>query len=294
MRTKPTDATLVTFSIRAYRLLLAAYPSEFRQEYGPHMLQLFRDYSIRRYKQNGASGMFSLWAITLFDFLRSVIEEHLQRETIMNKDLFIRLSGWALILGGVAFSLGITGAVLAEIRFYPFYSLFDIYDVAFEFGMFFVGPPLIAVGLIGLLVRFGGGFGNLVRVVILIGAIAGAFAIPLAFLAEEIANAMSIDGDGAWIWTFAVGLMLMFGSLALFGILAVRHKAMPHWNGLPIIAGLWFPTLLLLSTILTGSFLASDDFTTYLPLLTVPIFAAAMILPGYMLQADTATEPAMA
>ena len=101
MITRMTHISPVRFSVGVYRLLLAAYPKAFRDEYGPHMVQVFQDLSIRAYRQNGSDGILRLWAITLFDLLKSVVEEHLQKETNMNKSTFIRISGWSLILGAV-------------------------------------------------------------------------------------------------------------------------------------------------------------------------------------------------
>ena len=49
MEKQGTDVRLVNFSVRAYKMMIAAYPSPFREAYGPQMLQLFRDYCLRRY-----------------------------------------------------------------------------------------------------------------------------------------------------------------------------------------------------------------------------------------------------
>ena len=37
------DKLLLRASLRFYRVLLLAYPREFREEYGPHMEQAFRE-----------------------------------------------------------------------------------------------------------------------------------------------------------------------------------------------------------------------------------------------------------
>ena len=74
---KPMDVPLVSLSVRVYRLLLVTYPAKFKQEYGSQMLQVFGDYCAHVFRQNGAQGVFRLWAITLFDLVQSLIEEHL-------------------------------------------------------------------------------------------------------------------------------------------------------------------------------------------------------------------------
>ena len=39
----PGSGRALRFSKRIYRVLLVAYPKEFRREYGSHMVQVFRD-----------------------------------------------------------------------------------------------------------------------------------------------------------------------------------------------------------------------------------------------------------
>ena len=95
------DIPLVAVSVSVYRFLLAAYPAEFREEYGEDMLQLFRDCALRAVGQSGSEGMVRLWAVTLLDLIKSLFEEHLQQETNMSKSTFIRISGWALVLAGI-------------------------------------------------------------------------------------------------------------------------------------------------------------------------------------------------
>lgn len=91
---------VVTLSIKTYRLMLPAYPHSFREEYGPHMLQVFGDTCLRRYSQKGLFGLFPLWIDTLLDFVQTVIEEHLQKEAVMSKDTLTRLTGGLLVLAG--------------------------------------------------------------------------------------------------------------------------------------------------------------------------------------------------
>lgn len=294
MKSNSTDEPIIVLSVNFYRLLLFAYPAGFRKEYGPHMVQLFRDCSFRSYAQDGPTGVLSLWALTLFDFVRSVVEEHLQKETVMNKELFIRLSGWALMLGSILFSLGIVAAALSEMRFYPVRGLYDLYETGMLIGIFIVGPPLIGLGLAGLLVRYGGQVGILNKLVLLIGSICG-LAFPLAYLVELLAEVIAqespdvVAGD-VWFTTFILSILLMFGSLTLFGIFALRGKIMPRWNGLPLVAGLWFPILYLIGPETWGS-----NPLEYLVVPMVLVFMVAMILLGYTLHAHSPEEePAFA
>ncbi len=67
---------LVERSVRLYRLLLAAYPASFRQEYGDAMVQLFRDTAREAYRRRGLLGLAAMWLRTAADFTISVIRQH--------------------------------------------------------------------------------------------------------------------------------------------------------------------------------------------------------------------------
>jgi hypothetical protein len=97
----PSDPDLVSLSAAVYRVLLAFYPARFKRDFGPHMAQVFRDSCLKTYLQSGPRGMLSLWALTLFDWFKTVIEEQMNRGTEMTRSKFIRLSGWAMILAPV-------------------------------------------------------------------------------------------------------------------------------------------------------------------------------------------------
>jgi putative ABC transport system permease protein len=59
-------------SDRLYWVLLHAYPSEFRDEYGPQLRQVFRD----RLRRPGQGGVIRLWAHTLADLAVTAPAEH--------------------------------------------------------------------------------------------------------------------------------------------------------------------------------------------------------------------------
>ena len=87
MRIQSVPTSLVTFSVKLYQVLLAAYPSRFQQEYGPHMVQVFQDCCLRTVRQSGPNGMLKLWGITLLDLTQSVISEHMQKETQVKREM---------------------------------------------------------------------------------------------------------------------------------------------------------------------------------------------------------------
>lgn len=60
----------VALSVQAYRVLLFLYPSGFRREFGPQMLQVFRT-ACRRSRLDGSPGLASLWLRALVDLVTS-------------------------------------------------------------------------------------------------------------------------------------------------------------------------------------------------------------------------------
>jgi hypothetical protein len=60
-----------------YRSLLGIYPRQFRQEYGPHMAQLFEDCCRDAITRNGVSGLCGVWLHALGDLAATTLREHL-------------------------------------------------------------------------------------------------------------------------------------------------------------------------------------------------------------------------
>jgi hypothetical protein len=67
----------VELSRRFYANLLGLYPREFRNEFGPSMLQVFTDQCCSTFRENGSYGMFFLWIRTLIDLAASVVREQI-------------------------------------------------------------------------------------------------------------------------------------------------------------------------------------------------------------------------
>ena len=103
MTRKNLDNPIIAVSVKVNQVFLFAYPTRFRQEYGSQMMQVFQDCCLRAFRQSGAKGMSRLRAVTLLDFLRSVFEQHMRKETDLSKSRLIRWGGWAFVLG--AFTL---------------------------------------------------------------------------------------------------------------------------------------------------------------------------------------------
>lgn len=289
MKRMPQDDPIIAFSVKVYQVFLIAYPTKFRQEYASHMLQVFRDSCLRAFRQNGTNGILKLWAITLFDLLRSLIEEYLQKETYMTKSKFIRLSGWSLMLGSVAFPL-FTFSALVESNFYDPYmrlNVFVFYNPGLVLGIW-ISSILLAVGILGLRARYGEEVGFAGKKFLLIGAIAGP-AIGLLGVFGSVAKVI--------IWAeflLYAGNITLLACLTIFGILALRVKPLPRWNGLPFISGLWFPVLLPAAQIANANGV-SGNLILNVAKGTLLLQSIALFILGYILQANVLEEtPAIA
>jgi hypothetical protein len=76
MKRSKVDGSL---SRRAYALLLAAYPREFRREYGREMTLVFADRCRDESRARGAAALARVWGEALLDLALSAPREHLER-----------------------------------------------------------------------------------------------------------------------------------------------------------------------------------------------------------------------
>lgn len=278
MINRTAQLPIVAFSARVYQLLLFAYPTQFRQEYGLQMVDVFRDCCLRAIRQRGISGVLKLWVITLLDLAQSVITEHLQKETQMKKEMKpedIRRAGWALILGAISFVLAVFVAII-EYR-NSNWSMFALLSLVF------VSLPLLVFGVLGLRNRYGEKVGSFGKTILLVGAILGPLTSILGFFFMTI--------DPFWFVVYT-GPAVLFLCLTLFGVAALRAKPMPRWNGLPVIASLSYPVIIILyiiTSVSTGDWSGpSVPDTLYIILITIQ--GIALLALGYILKADVPEE----
>ena len=280
------ESSPVALSVRIYRLLLIAYPSEFRREYGPHMLQLFRDSSLRVFHERGSSGMFSLWMLTLFDLFSTDVEEHLHRETNMTKEKFIRLSGWALILAAATLVVGF-GLGGGETSYD---DPLGGRDGFYEYSQLILIPAsmlFFTIGMFGLRARFGELVGGLGKFGLVIAPISGS----VAFIASIALYAMVAAWIGPWWNFFVYGMMAMFTGLALFGIDALLKKPFPRWNGVPLLASIWFPILGFVTILINQLGVDTTTSGDALFLFSTVIVVIGTMILGYLLQSDVPEKP---
>jgi hypothetical protein len=287
VKPEAADPQAVSLSVSLYALLLAAYPTRFRREYGPHMAQVFRDCSLKAYRTGGLPGMLWLWVLTFFDYLNSMIEEHSQRGVHMTKTKFIRLSGWAFILGAFAWILGWSTGGIQPYNPYDAYSRpIDRYlGYFYNSGEVLVPSALILItlGVLGLYLRYAGQAGRLGKsglAVAMIGCVVD--------LSAMVVSLIGIEADYLW-GMLMLGIFLTFSGIILFGVAALKTRFLPRWSLTPIFTGLWFPLGFLVSVIyepLTGETLDS-------PWLLLPVFlfsGIGLFALGYLLQSDSSAE----
>jgi hypothetical protein len=276
---RPTLPLIV--STRLYRALLAVYPSEFRRAYGGPMLQAFRDGCRRALREAGAAGLLSLWGRTLLDTVQTALEEHAQRGVDMSREKFIKLSGWALMLGGLAVMLGWLAGTRPDYNRFDARSLpIDRYANAAEFPLIVMGLLLLSAGFIGLYLRYGQSSGGFGRLSLGLGALSGA------------ASALGAIGLGLfdsdpWWSLFFFGMVFQYLGLALFGLANLRRKALPRWNGLPLLAGVWVPAFTLASLIIEqarGGWVELPE-AVFMSLWLLSLAGLAGL--GYLLQSDS-------
>ncbi len=203
---------VLSFSDNLYRRFLRAYPAEYRQGFSEDMAQVFRDLCREIYEREGLLGFLELWLTTLFDLLKTAIEERSKEVVQMTKGKFVRLSGWALMLAGATFMLGfaIGGAETS------YSDSLGGRDAFYEYSQLILVPLAMAsftVGMLGMRSRYGAQVGRFGSFSLLIGAIGGAIGFVGAL------GLYAAQADAGWmVWVF--GMLLLLVGLLLFGIAA--------------------------------------------------------------------------
>jgi hypothetical protein len=286
MISQHTEIPIVAFSVKIYQILLVAYPTKFQQEYGSHMLHVFEDCCLRAVRQGGLNGMARLWMVTFLDLIQSAISEHTQKEVQMKKEMKpedIRMAGWALIWGALAF---VSGNLLMVVRS-PLWGL-SIILIAF------LSMPLLIVGLLAVRNRYGEKIGEFGKNVLLMGIILGPLMTFIGLFG--IGNLGQLHG--MWLilaLLFIIGPSVLFSCLALFGLVALYKRPLPRWNAMPVLAGVWYPIITLIYIVVsmrTGDWDSDANINILRVVMSVlcPIQGVALAALGYILKSDVPEE----
>jgi hypothetical protein len=206
---------LIALAERIYRALLALYPADYRLEYGVWMVQVFRDVSRDVYRRQGLAGLVFWWCATLFDLIRTVVEQ--RRKSTMSKSTLIELTGIFLIVGGVCAAI----AAISQLQQDP-YNQFLLYAVIFILPAYM----LIGLGNVGLALRNGDAAGVWGRLALIVSGV-GALILVAAFGLRLM----------AWNLHY-VGLGVHACGALLFGLIHLRMRVLPIPRGLPLLLGL--------------------------------------------------------
>jgi hypothetical protein len=109
---------LLRASERVYRVLLLVYPREFREAYGSHMVQVFRDLCRDGISRSGYAGLFAVWLRAFWDLVRTALVQRTRLEgggyvlPFASSPKMVRWGGRAAITGGL---LGLAAGVLNDI-----------------------------------------------------------------------------------------------------------------------------------------------------------------------------------
>ena len=276
MRESPWAPTSIDLSVRIYTWLLAAYPGRFRAEYGPQMAQVFRDVCRRESLHGGLPGMAALWARTSLDLVRTSVEEHIERGIDMNREKFVRWSGWALMAGAVLFAAGMIIGSFDSNWSDPIGGVDAFYEISQIVGIV-LGQILFVIGLLGLRVGYASRSGSLGGALVLIAVIGGVVSL----------GGMLIMNSSELGWTaWALGLLTMTLALTVYGVVAIRRRVFSRWNFAPLLAGVVIPVLFGVSAGIDSSGGTLGDWAFALG---VSATAVGLILLGYRMQAEAAS-----
>ncbi len=195
----------------------------------------------------------------------------------MSKSQFVKLSGWALILGSFAFMMSILGDSLAA-------SL--------------ISSILLAAGMLGLRARYGENAGSFGRNILLIGVI-GMVLLYMVLMSFWVLYAMQIQAlrnpnQNLWILLFG-GPAIILLALTLFGLIALRDKPMARLNWLPVFAGIWYPVIyfFIFGYIFTNNGAYPVQYQTAINMMMF-VQSIALCALGLILVTDTSQEMATA
>jgi len=195
----------------------------------------------------------------------------------MSKSQFVKLSGWALILGSFAFMMSILGDSLAA-------SV--------------ISSILLASGMLGLRARYGENAGSFGRNILLIGVI-GMVLLYMVLMSFWVLYAMQIQAlrnpnQNLWILLFG-GPAIILLALTLFGLIALRDKPMARLNWLPVFAGIWYPVIyfFIFGYIFTNNGAYPVQYQTAINMMMF-VQSIALCALGLILVTDTSQEMATA
>ncbi len=183
----------------------------------------------------------------------------------MTRGQFIRGSGWGL--GAAAVCL-----LLTLLR----------WPTGLGAMPFFLAILLITLGLVGLGARCADGAGGVARLALGAGVASG--------IAGLVSNVVWAMGHEHARGVMNNAMAVMFAGLLVFGLVALRARLMPRGNGLAVLAGIWWPLIVIGGPLyhqLAGRWLEVPFWASFILFSLMAFFLARL---GYVLQSDAPPE----
>ncbi len=152
---------------------------------------------------------------------------------------------------------------------------------------FFFAILLITLGLLGLRARYSEQAGNTAKMALGAGVLGG-----VAGVGSNLLWTMGYENGRSLM---NISMAVMFGGLFVFGLAALRAKPMPRGNGLPALAGFWWPFIVIVANVhqqATGHL--GPEVPVWLSFTIFSIKGFFLALLGYVLQSDAPPEQAAA
>ncbi|MCA9927648.1 MAG: hypothetical protein KC419_04200 [Anaerolineales bacterium] len=257
-----SSARLLALSNRVYCLLLYLYPVPFRQEYGYHMAQLFRDDVRGTLRDSGRLAVVGLWLLAFFDLLKTAVAEHIWEIFHMPIEKLTRWSGPAAALAGLLYAIGIISI---------------IYGIAPFIISILVTIPLFALGIFGLykcLAATDNRLNKFVFIVTIVGLLGTNIGAAIVAWQDTLESNWAIIiylGAGFWI----LGFVSM-------GIIGIKNQALGRLSFTPLLVVLAYIGL---GVVGTGVSPTSPEVTAMLI-----VYASSWVLLGVALW-QTYEEP---
>lgn len=222
-------------SERVYKTLLVAYPKGFREEYGPHMAQAFRDLLRDEVARRGAIGLVALWGRTILDLFVSAFAERGRTVVpVLSSRRLVRLGGISAMVGG-ALSLVLALLLAPGPSLVRFRAETPLFDGALELAGV-VGSLLIAVGALGLyaaVVRRSPRLATLGAILASLSAVVAAGTVLYQVLFTLLSGGYPEDVMTPFLVTVVAGAVNFVGFL-LLGIVVFKARTLGRWSALPL------------------------------------------------------------